>query len=184
MITQHLTQTADAILATYQTQVDAIEQSVALIQECRGTLGTVYTCGNGGSAATAAHFVNDLVKAAGCRAICLTDNVPLLTAYGNDESYGMALYEIANRLFRKGDMVFAISVSGTSLNVVMAEAVKTARPYAVPVIGLGSLMQGAKDGRNTRFYADVFIEAQSEQMMVAESVHLAICHAIIVELTQ
>lgn len=184
MITHHLTQTAEAITQTLATQHPAITNAVNLIQDCRGNLGTVYTCGNGGSAATASHFVNDLVKVAGCRAICLTDNVPLLTAYGNDESYGMALYEIANRLFRKGDMVFAVSVSGTSLNVVMAEAVKTARPYAVPVIGLGSLMQGEKDGRNTRFYADVFIEAQSEDMMVVESVHLAVCHAIIAELTQ
>lgn len=173
----HLRQTADAITQTAVAQHGQIDEAIRLIRQCRESGGTVYVAGNGGSSATAAHFVNDLVKAAGCRAVDLMANTALFTAYCNDESYDHALYHLANRFVRKGDIVFCISVSGTSTNVVMLAGVKTARPYAPPIICLGSLRN--EGVQNTRFYADVFIEAQSEDMAISEDVHLAVCHAIV-----
>lgn len=179
MISQHLTQTADAILSTYRTQHTAITNAVNLIRQCRDNGGTVYVAGNGGSSATAAHFVNDLVKAAKIRAACLTDNVPLLTAYSNDEGYSSALADILDTMVdKRADALLCVSVSGNSPNIIeVVEWVRTHHDTAV--IGLGSQRRGRLAELTT-----VFIEAQSEDMMISESTHLAVIHAIVGALAQ
>jgi D-sedoheptulose 7-phosphate isomerase len=87
---------------------------------------TVYTCGNGGSAASASHLAQDLGKgtlvpgAQPLRCICLCDSVPSLTAWANDEGYALALGEYLRTLGRQGDLLIAISGSGNSPNVLYA----------------------------------------------------------------
>ena len=93
----------------------------------------IFIIGNGGSASTASHMMNDLSKftrAEGkprIRAIALTDNVPLMTAYGNDQSYDDVFAEPLATLMREGDTLIAISGSGNSPNVVKAVAFAAAR---------------------------------------------------------
>lgn len=87
---------------------------------------TIFIIGNGGSASTASHMMNDLSKftaVPGCkrvRAMALTDNVPLMTAYGNDLSYDDIFLEQLTNLLQKGDVLVAISGSGNSRNVLKA----------------------------------------------------------------
>lgn len=171
-ISQHLTQTADAILSTYRTQHTAITNAVNLIRQCRDNGGTVYVAGNGGSSSTAAHFCNDLQKAYDVPAVDLMSNTALLTAYANDNAYDEALGLILERLYDIDDVIVLISVSGDSPNIV--NVAKQYYPNGHRIIGLGS----RRRGRLAKL-ATVFIEAQSESMTVSESVHLAVCHAIV-----
>ena len=81
---------------------------------------TVYICGNGGSAGTAGHMVNDLAKGSvvenkkRLRVIGLADNMSLLTAYANDNGYESIFVEQLKSLWAPGDVLIAISCSGAN----------------------------------------------------------------------
>jgi len=102
----------------------------------------VFVLGNGGSAATASHFACDLSKGTKprdghrFRAISLVDNVALLTAWSNDDSYASALVRMLSSLVCQGDVVVAISASGASPNVL--NAVDLANARGAITIGLTS----------------------------------------------
>ena len=80
----------------------------------------VYVCGNGGSASTANHFVNDLVKMCGIRAYSLCSNEALLTALANDNGYeNIFVYQLMVYA-ELGDLIITISTSGRSNNILSA----------------------------------------------------------------
>jgi len=81
---------------------------------------TIYICGNGGSSAAASHMVNDLQKMCGLRAVCLTDNTPILTAWANDTDYSLVFVNQLKTMARKGDVLVIISGSGESGNLMRA----------------------------------------------------------------
>jgi D-sedoheptulose 7-phosphate isomerase len=86
----------------------------------------IFIMGNGGSAATASHFVCDFNKGLSWnkqkrfKFICLNDNIPSMTAYANDTSYEDVFVEPLKNLFEKGDLIIGISGSGNSKNVLKA----------------------------------------------------------------
>lgn len=99
----------------------------------------IFFIGNGGSAATASHFANDLgvgtrFPASPFRAISLTDNNAVLTAIGNDEGYENIFVSQLQNLMRDGDLLVAISASGNSPNII--KAVDYVRRKGNTVIGL------------------------------------------------
>lgn len=101
---------------------------------------TVFICGNGGSAGTSNHMVNDLAKGSvvegkmRLRVLGLADNLSLLTAYANDCGYETIFVEPMKSLWKPGDVLIAISASGNSPNVL--RAAEYARVNAGQVIGL------------------------------------------------
>ncbi|HOZ48648.1 MAG TPA: SIS domain-containing protein [Candidatus Hydrogenedentes bacterium] len=139
----------------------------------------VYVCGNGGSAATASHMINDIVKApaiaTGCRpirAIGLTDCVPLMTALANDIDYAEAFaWELA-AYGRAGDVLVAISGSGNSPNIL--EAAKTAKARGMLVIGMTGY-----DGGKLKNLADIDLHVPCHCMAQVEDAHLVLEHAIV-----
>lgn len=106
----------------------AIEAVVAALEAARRQGRTIFLIGNGGSAATASHMANDLQKLASgektppYRAVALTDNVPLLTAWANDADYAQVFVRQLSALARAGDLLVAITGSGNSKNVLEALA--------------------------------------------------------------
>ena len=101
---------------------------------------TVFLIGNGGSASTASHMMNDLCKFTAfdgvrrLRAMALTDNVPLMTAYGNDVDFDAVFVEPLINFARPGDMLIAISGSGNSRNIIAA--CEYALEHGINVVGL------------------------------------------------
>ena len=101
---------------------------------------TVFICGNGGSAGTSNHMVNDLAKGSviegkkRLRVVGLADNLSLLTAYANDCGYETIFVEPMKSLWSPGDVLIAISASGNSPNVL--RAAEYARANGGQVIGL------------------------------------------------
>lgn len=80
----------------------------------------IWIIGNGGSASTANHFANDLVKLCGLKAISLCANEAVVMAYANDDGYENVFYKQLRVFFGKGDLLITISGSGTSKNIVKA----------------------------------------------------------------
>lgn len=135
----------------------------------------VYIFGNGGSAATASHFVCDFNKGASdgkwkkFRMICLNDNVPILTAIANDISYNDIFIHQLEGVLQKKDMVIAISGSGNSENVV--RAAQYAKKVGATLIG----MTGYTGGRLKRL-ADVSLHVPLDNMQVTEDIHMMFDH--------
>lgn len=156
--------------ATVGKVVDAL-----LATHARG--GTVFLCGNGGSAATASHMAADLAKGApvgrvtGLRTVSLTDNVPILTAWGNDLDFSEVFAEQVRNLVRPGDTLVAISASGNSPNIL--RAVDEAGRLGAVTIGLCGF-----GGGRLATMADHAIIAASDEYGPVEDAHLVLNHAI------
>lgn len=138
---------------------------------------TVFTVGNGGSAATASHFACDLAKGTitlgrpRFRVVALTDNVPLMTAWSNDVAYEDIFAEQLSGLIGRRDVVVAFSGSGNSPNVL--RAVELARRMGGVTIGFS----GFAGGRLSTL-VDVPVVVPCDRMEQIEDVHLVLCHLI------
>jgi D-sedoheptulose 7-phosphate isomerase len=138
---------------------------------------TVFIAGNGGSASTASHMANDLNKGTMSsgrhrfRAIALTDNVPLITAWANDAAYERIFLEQMANLFRPGDVFVAISASGNSPNIIVAA--EWARGAGAVTIGLTG-----SDGGRLRPLVDHGVVVPAAGIEQIEDVHLVVSHAL------
>jgi D-sedoheptulose 7-phosphate isomerase len=138
---------------------------------------SIYILGNGGSAATASHLACDLAKTASVpghprlRALAFTDNVPLLTAWGNDASYDVVFAEQVTTFVRPGDLVIAISASGNSPNVIAAAS--AARSIGASVIGLIGF-----GGGRLKSWCDVALVVPSHEYGPVEDAHMVFVHAV------
>jgi len=93
-------------------QLYQINHVIAMLEGAREHDKQVLIAGNGGSAGTASHLAADLFKMGGIRAICLNDNVPLQTAYINDDGWSNVYIEQLRRLLNESDIFIGISVHG------------------------------------------------------------------------
>ncbi len=157
--------------------VDKIVESVDLLERARLKGSKVFIFGNGGSAATASHFANDLSKGAICegkprmKAFALTDNIPLLTAWANDTSYENIFAQQLENYVDPGDIVIGISGSGNSPNVL--EGVKVAQKKGATAIGFIGF-----DGGKLKSLVDIAIIVPSHSMEQVEDIHLLLEHVI------
>ena len=138
---------------------------------------TTYIIGNGGSASTASHMMNDLSKmttVAGAkrfRAIALTDNMPYITAIGNDIEFADVFVEQLRNLLLPEDNLIVISGSGNSENVV--RAAKYAREIGAAVIALCG-----RPGSRLCENADAVVTVPAESICQQEDGHLIINHTL------
>ena len=139
---------------------------------------TIFTAGNGGSAATASHLCNDLVKGcrvngmAGLKAVCLADSNAIVTCLANDFSYEDIFSIQLKTCATKGDVFVTYSGSGHSPNIIAA--LKTAREMGVATIGFTG-----RDGGKMKDLCDWLLIAPSDSMEQIEDMHLLYEHAMI-----
>ncbi|MEI7554290.1 SIS domain-containing protein [Candidatus Chlorohelix sp.] len=137
----------------------------------------IFICGNGGSASTASHMACDLAKGTRIegfrpfRAIALTDSLPQITAWANDNGYDTCFSGQLEGLGQPGDLLIAISGSGNSPNVL--SAVETAQQLGMTTIGLAGFKGGALKSKVD--YCLVIPAACIEQV---EDAHLVLEHTI------
>ena len=129
-----------------QLDVSSIANFIDTLMRARDRGARVFFIGNGGSAATASHFANDVSIGSQSwtkpfRAMSLTDNVAILTAVGNDYGYEEIFVRQLKTLMEPGDVVVAISASGNSPNVV--RAVEYANANGAATIALTGFDGGA-----------------------------------------
>jgi D-sedoheptulose 7-phosphate isomerase len=140
---------------------------------------SVFLFGNGGSAALASHFACDLAKGTTTskkqskrlRALALTDNLALITAWANDTLYDQIFAEQLRNFVQAGDVAFGISGSGRSPNVLLA--LQAARESAAVTVGLTGY-----EGGKMRELCDISIVIPSDNMQIIEDLHLAVTHAL------
>lgn len=138
--------------------------------------GGLFACGNGGSAADAQHFVAELVvklrmNRTPIKAFAMSVDTSILTAAGNDFGYDTIFSRQVEANMSKNDVLFAITTSGNSPNVL--EAMKMAKQIGCKIV----LLSGGNGGK-ARELADVAILAPGENTNQIQEVHLLTYHSL------
>jgi D-sedoheptulose 7-phosphate isomerase len=155
-----------------------ISNVIDVLQAARLQGSQVFIMGNGGSAATASHFVCDLAKNTRreglphFRVIGLTDNMSIFSAYANDEGYENVFSQQLANLIRPKDVVIAISASGNSKNVICA--IEEAQKHDVTTIGFTGF-----DGGRLGQMVSINIHVRSNIIEHVEDIHLVLEHIIV-----
>lgn len=155
--------------------IEAINKVMNVIAEARQREATIYTMGNGGSAATASHFVCDFNKGISsetCKKfnlICLSDNTPIVTAIANDISYDDIFVLQLKEILKKDDLIIAISGSGNSKNII--KAVEYAKEIGAEVVGLTGY-----SGGKLKELADYSMHVPVDDMQITEDIHMIFDH--------
>jgi D-sedoheptulose 7-phosphate isomerase len=138
--------------------------------------GTIYLCGNGGSAADAQHIAGELVgrftrERKALAAVALSTDTSVLTCIANDYSYEKVFARQAEAMVRKGDILWAFSTSGTSANVIAAAQV--AREKGARVISF----TGKKNSKLEQI-SDICFCADAESTARSQEIHQLAYHII------
>jgi D-sedoheptulose 7-phosphate isomerase len=155
-----------------------IGQFIKTLLSARDSGATIYFIGNGGSAATASHFANDISIGTNSyekpfRAVSLTDNQAIITALGNDFGYEEIFVRQLRILGRAGDVVVGISASGNSPNLIRAfDFAKSA--------GIKTVAITAFDGGKMKQIADecIHVPTALKEYGPAEDAHMVLDHLV------
>ena len=179
-VTQHFAAGLRALAALAQRVADELgpdlERALELVQETVAGGGTLFFCGNGGSAADAQHIATEYVvrymrDRRAYPAIALTTDTSLLTAAGNDLGFDAVFERQVEALTRRGDLLVVHSTSGNSPNVLRAAQAARAR-------GVRVLAFTARDGGTLRGLADHSVVIPTLRTDRAQELHLCIEHLI------
>lgn len=183
MFTQDPIAFADAYLRYLQTVLRRIDTSqigrfIEVLMDARERGATIFFIGNGGSAATASHFANDLSIGTNdyerpFRAVSLTDNVAIMSAIGNDFGFEDIFSRQLRIVGRTGDVLVAISASGNSSNLL--KAFEVARSAGIKTVALTAF-----DGGRMRAVADegIHVPTEPKEYGPAEDAHMILDHLV------
>jgi D-sedoheptulose 7-phosphate isomerase len=167
-----------ALLAAIDTiDLGQVEQAIRWFAEARAAGRQIFVCGNGGSAATASHFVSDMLKGASFnrplrfRILALTESMSTVSAYANDVDFQCVFVEQLKNFAQPGDLVMGISGSGNSPNVLRVIE------YANS-IGCRTLALTGRDGGQLGPLAQLNIRVAEPHMGRIEDAHMIVCHMI------
>ncbi len=156
---------------------DKLDEAIELIVKTYENDGTVFICGNGGSAGTASHIVCDFNKGV-CynldkkfRFYCLNDNIPSMLAIANDCGYDLVFKMQLEGRVTSNDLLIGISGSGNSKNVLLAA--EYAQSCGCKVLSL----TGYTGGKLSEL-ADVDVNTPIKDMQKSEDAHMIILHMI------
>jgi len=158
-----------------QVDVTTIEHAVDALWAAYENGNKIFFFGNGGSAATAMHIVNDIVKGTtlknrkAARAFCLSDNTSLIMAIANDISYEDIFVHQLKAYFDPSDVAVGISGSGNSENVL--RAIQYANENGGVTIGLTGF-----DGGKLKSLSQINVHVSSKHYGKVEDLHMIICH--------
>lgn len=153
-----------------------IDRVVALIVESFQKGNTLLTCGNGGSASDSQHIAAEfigrfLINRRGLPAIALSSNPATLTAWTNDHEFETVFSRQVESLGKPGDMLWGISTSGKSENVI--RALKTAKQLGIVTIGMAG-----NDGGMFKDIIDYPLFISEQQTPVVQEIHVITYHRI------
>ena len=158
------------------TTIELVYDTANLIVDAIKSGNKLMVCGNGGSAADAQHMAGEFI----CRfykdreplpAMALTTDTSVMTAVSNDYSYDHVFSRQVKALGKKGDILFGISTSGSSENVL--EAFKAARAMGIKTVLLNGSME-----KTIAAHSDIVIKAPSTDTPRIQEMHLLIEHII------
>lgn len=153
--------------------ISAIAEAIIKVLEHNGT---IYLCGNGGSAADAQHIAGELVgrfrrERKALAAVALSTDTSILTSIANDYSYEKVFARQVEALVREGDILWAFSTSGTSPSV--TSAARLAKEKNAQVIAF----TGRKNSELERI-SDICFCADNESTARSQEMHQLAYHII------
>lgn len=157
--------------------VEDLNKLMNVLVEGKNDDRTIFIMGNGGSSATASHFVCDFNKGLSVEGekrfkfICLNDNVPTVMAIANDLSYEDIFIEQLKNFFKVGDLVIGISGSGNSMNVI--KAIEYANINGGITIGFTGY-----DGGKLLKLCNHNINIPIHDMQITEDLHMVLDHCM------
>jgi D-sedoheptulose 7-phosphate isomerase len=182
----------DLEMVAKQVSQDDIQKALTLLFEAWTNEKQVFVAGNGGSASTATHFTCDLAKFTAVdgkkrfRAVCLNDNMPLVSALTNDLGWDNVYLEQLKNLLDRGDVLVVISVHGGSgadkagiWSQNLLKATKYAQDNGGKVLGLAGF-----DGGALKQAADACIVAPINSTPQVEGFHAVLTHLLCASLRQ
>jgi D-sedoheptulose 7-phosphate isomerase len=174
--TDHLRDLAKTATTAAEQLGPAISKAAELVRATVRRGGTLFFCGNGGSAADAQHVATEYVvrykkERRAIAAVSLTTDTSLLTAAANDYSFDQVFARQVEALARPGDLLVLHTTSGNSPNLL--EAAKAAKKKGVATLALS-----AKGGGKIKGLVDHCIVVPTDRTDRAQEIHLAIEHAI------
>jgi len=154
----------------------AVQRAASLLAACLRNGGKLLLCGNGGSAADAQHWATELVgrfrhDRPGLAALALTADGTTLTALGNDYGYERVFARQVEALGRAGDVLFALSTSGRSPNILAALA--AARAGGIATVGFTGAHGAAMEP-----LCDLLLRVPHAETARIQEGHAALGHAI------
>lgn len=180
-LADYLDRSAEVLLKTRDAVPGAlIEEAVARIVAALGAGRPLLVCGNGGSAADAQHITGELVgrflkERRALKAICLSSNAAVLTAWANDYSYETVFSRQVEAYAEPGGVLLGLSTSGNSTNVVAAfEAARSRGMTTVALTGDG--------GGKLAPLSDVLLAVPSRFTPLIQQAHLCLYHYLCEEI--
>lgn len=177
-IAGHLRGLSEAALRTGEELSEQVAVVAGLMRQCVADGGKFMFCGNGGSAADAQHWAGELVSRfhydrPGLPAIALTTDTSILTAIGNDYGYERSFSRQVEALGQAGDVLFGLSTSGRSPNILAA--MRAARERGIATVGFTGNGAGAAE---LGALSDVLIQVPSASTPSIQEGHEVLGHAI------
>jgi D-sedoheptulose 7-phosphate isomerase len=169
---------AEVIEAVNAVNLDDVQQALDRLEQAYHEGQMVCMIGNGGSAAAASHFAEDLAKGAlhddepkRFQVLSLADNTAYITAVANDIGYEHVFSFQLRQFAKKGDVLVAVSGSGNSPNII--KAVEYARAKGIFVISFTGF-----DGGQLKPLSDCNVHVPIKDMCKTEAVHAVLMHLI------
>lgn len=173
-IEEYLGKLQQVIAGLDRAEIDALAH---IVRRAYDEQRTIFTMGNGGSAATASHYACDLNKGA-CfkaekkfRVHALTDSLATILALGNDVDYESIFVEQLKCFCRPGDVVIGISGSGNSPNVL--RAIQYANQMECTTVGVCGY-----DGGKLKPIVSAAVHVRADDMQIVEDIHLIVGHIL------
>ncbi len=178
-IRQQFEESAQLKLRSAELLAEPVAQAIGAISNALSNGAKVLACGNGGSAADAQHFSAELVgrferERPELAAIALSTDSSILTAVGNDYGFEQIFARQVRALGQPGDVLLAITTSGSSPNVI--EAVRAAQERDMLVVALS----GKGGGKLSALLSDVDVHlcVPHDRTARIQEVHLLLLHCI------
>ncbi len=168
---------AHALEALESLDLEKVGEAIRLFANARQEGRCIFVCGNGGSGASAEHFVTEMVKGASYgrssrfRIMTLGGDLSTVTAYSNDVEYECVFAEHLKNFAQPGDIVMGISGSGNSMNVVRAIEYGNS-------IGCRTITLTGRDGGALGRIGQLNIQISHPHMGHIEDAHLVALHMI------
>lgn len=150
---------------------DSLNEAITLLKGTKGTRSTIFLIGNGGSSAIAEHMAIDFTKNAGLRAMAISGS-PILTTFSNDYGYEKVFQKAIENFSSEGDILIAISSSGTSKNILNACKAAKAKKMKIVTFSGFSVDNPLKKEGNINFWVD------SKAFGYVELIHNLLIHYI------
>ena len=160
----------------------ALSQAVSILEQARSEAKTIYVVGNGGSASTATHIACDFSKTVighkgdaswkPFKCVSLTDNASLITAWSNDVDFQQAYAQQLENLGSEGDVLIAISSSGSSKNIM--NCIGVAKSKKIHVIGIAGF-----NGGQMKDVVDVCLSTDSQEYGPIEDIQMIMNHLMV-----